>query len=174
MRVNMRRGATSTLEILVISGLLIFFVIAPVAYYNLTTSYMAITSVFNTTLQAVSICGGYDERVEEQLYSNLLARGMLDSGGLADIADVIAEDKSKPDGKRQVVVECTTGIGDEPVYRAHGAGDDSGVSLKISVLVSRQKRFLAAISSLIGVRNGVTDGYFTVSGYIFSQLPRPV
>jgi len=174
MRGSWRRGATGTLEILVVSGLLIFFIFAPVAYYNLTVSNMAIVSVFNTTLQAVSICGGYDERVEEQLYSNLLARGLIDSGGLSNIADIIADDKARPVGKRRVIVESNSNIGDEPIYRAHAAGDDSGITLEVSILMSNQRRFLAAISSLIGVRRDTSDGYFTLRGYIFSQLPKPI
>lgn len=173
---NPRKGATTTLEILIVSGLLLFFILAPVAYYNLTVSQMAMLSVFNTTLQAVSVCGGYDSRVEEQLYTNLVARGLIDTVGTANIADIISSDKALPESSRQVIVECNSNQfkGDTPVYRAYSAGSNSGISLRLSVRQTRTQAFLNAIYRMIGSSVGTGDGTFTVTGYTMSQLPKPV
>jgi hypothetical protein len=176
MRDNPRRGAASILEILIVSGLLLFFILAPVAYYNLTVTNMAAASVFNTTLQSVSICGGYDARVEEQLYTNLMARGLIDADGRADVEAVISADKATPTDQRQVLVECSSDQlnGDAPIYRAYAMGADSGIALRVSVRQTGVQNFLTAISQLTGFRRNSQDGYFVLSGYVMSQLPMPV
>lgn len=172
---NLRKGAASTLELLIVSGLLLFFILAPVAYYNLNVNYMSSVSVFNTTLQTVSVCGGYDERVEEQLYLNLLARGLIDANGSDDVGSIITNDKSRPSNERQVRVECSSHQinGDSPIYRAYSMGVNSGISLRVSFRQTNAQKFLAAALRLVGVQSNSMNGYFELTGYVMSQLPKP-
>jgi uncharacterized protein (UPF0333 family) len=157
---NKKRGAVSTLEILVVSTLLLFFIIAPIAYFNIVMVNMSVSTAFNATLNAASLKGGCDESTLSILQTNLASKGLVSHANFNTVG-----------------ITCTSGQGrdllrNDLVYQRNPINDDYIIYIEMNIPDSGWYTFLNAVNRMIGV-NTEQLGLFARSGFIFSQLDDP-
>lgn len=84
-----KRGGSTLFEIVVSLGLITFILFYPIGVFSLTHKQNLLEDVLTTGLQMVAVEGGLTDRVEDTIYLNLEAKGLLPPNSSAEQRDSV-------------------------------------------------------------------------------------
>jgi Flp pilus assembly protein TadG len=162
-RVREKRGGSTTVEIIVVIVLLTFFMFFPIATFSLNQKQNALEDVLSTGIQMVSIQGGLTDEVEDAMFLNLEAKGLIPEGTASD-----------PDIRSKINLETNAdargGSTSNLIYR-----DDADPTIELALWypIENEIKLIRSLTRLIGGEiTPDAEGkswYYRPKGYILSE-----
>jgi len=163
-----KRGGSTLLEILVSLGLITFVMFFPVVSHSLTQKESMLEDILATTMQMVSIEGGLTDRVEDIIFLNLEAKGLIPKDSHND-----------PEIREKIKIMCNAdarnGATENLIYRDD---PDSKIYIEIWYPANLEVRLINGLSKIIGagedtipfsVQDDEENWYYKHKGYILSE-----
>jgi|LSQX01.1.fsa_nt_gb hypothetical protein len=163
-----KRGGSTLLEIMVSLGLITFILFYPIATYSLAQKENMLEDILATSIQMVSVEGGLTDRVEDVIFLNLEAKGLIpkDSHDKPEIREKIRI-KSNADARKGDIENL--------IYRDD---DDPKIFIEIWYPANTEISLMNGLSKIIGAsgktlpfrdQDGDGNWYYKHKGYILSE-----
>jgi hypothetical protein len=152
---ELKKGAAHTLEIIVISSLLLFFILAPIVYFNIINTNNNLANVYNNILQLAATRGGIDDPLLQTLQQELVERGLVRANQI-----------------HLIQVSCTSNGGtdcrQQMLDRPSSINEDYVINLGITLPPSGWQAFLSGVNNLISITSE-SPHMLTMGGSVISQ-----
>lgn len=162
--VSSRRGGSVILELIISLGLITVTIFLPVALFALNHKANLLLDVLTTGIQMMAVDGGLTDRVEEVIYRNMEAKGLLPPNSTA--------------AERAMVVlvsnaDARDGHTERLKYR--NCESDNLLELEIRYPAKYETGLINALSRMIGAGptqlpfGDSVEWYYVFKGYILSE-----
>jgi len=160
------RGSSTILEVLIVMGLVLFIIFFPAAVFSTTSKNLQLQDVMTLSLQMASIEGGLTDRVEDVIFDNMSAKGLIPE-----------PDDPRYLAAREAVIISSNADARNGNFENILARDQDMPVINISILFPAdvEVRLINGISRMMGARGdslpirGDGDWYYSASGYILSE-----
>lgn len=162
-----KRGSSTLFEIVIGLGLITFILFYPIGIFSLTHKQNLLEDVLAMGLQMVAVEGGLTDRVEQTLYLNMEAKGLLPPNSTSEQRSMVK------------ITSNADARGGNTSALKYRDDEDPTIMLEILYPADNEVSFLNGLSRLIGASDAeipfkTADGtqvrwYYRFKGYIMSE-----